>query len=161
MNRCILLTNRLSTHKLATGCNGITKRRTRFLLPCQRSSRFVRRSRSALVRKTRRITNKKLAAKIRAGIKRLRGEMAEISDEQKSIREGQRQVREKFEKIKAEREQLWKETELIAKQNAAIQVRLGLMSGIVKARAQKDFDLAAQLTRSLRDLVAPQNEEIH
>ncbi|XP_038712535.1 uncharacterized protein LOC120006546 isoform X1 [Tripterygium wilfordii] len=161
MNRRILLTNRLSKHKVATGCNGITKRRTLSLLPSQRNSRVVRRSRSALVRKARRITNKKLEAKIRAGIKRLRGEMAEISDEQKSIREGQKQVREKFEKIEAEREQLWKETELITKQNAAIQVRLGLMSGIVKARAQNDYDLAAQLTQSLRDLMAKQNEEMH
>ncbi|XP_038709980.1 uncharacterized protein LOC120004764 [Tripterygium wilfordii] len=157
MNRRILLTNRLSSQKLA---NGITKRRTLRLLPSQRSSRFVRARRSGLVRKTGRNTNRELVGKIRAGIKRLREEMAEISEEQKCIREGQRQVREKFEKIEAEREQLWKETEIISKQNAGIQLRLGLMSGIVKARAQNDYDLAAQLTQSLRDLMAEQNVEM-
>ncbi|XP_038688631.1 uncharacterized protein LOC119987791 [Tripterygium wilfordii] len=105
--------------------------------------------------------NRKLEVKIRAGIKRLREEMAEISEEQKCIREGHRQVRKKFDKIEAEREQLWKETKSIQMQSAGIQVRLGLMAGIVKARAQNDYDLAAQLTQSLRDLLAKQNEQMH
>ncbi|XP_038680086.1 uncharacterized protein LOC119981132 [Tripterygium wilfordii] len=157
-HRHIGLTNR---QKLATDCNGIMNRRTLHLLPNKRTSRFVRRSRSGLLRKNARNTNRKLAGKIRAGIKRLREEMAEISEEHKCIREGQRQVRDKFEKMEAEREQLWKETELISKQNAGIQERLGLMSGIMKARSLNDFDLAAQLTHSLRDLLAKQDEQMN
>ncbi|XP_038691062.1 uncharacterized protein LOC119989533 [Tripterygium wilfordii] len=103
--------------------------------------------------------NRKLEVKIRAGIKRLRQEMAEISEEQKCIREGKREVREKFGKIKADREQFRKETISTQMQNAAIQVCIGLMFGIVKARAQNNYDLAAQLTQSLRDLMANQNDQ--
>ncbi|XP_038690990.1 uncharacterized protein LOC119989493 [Tripterygium wilfordii] len=110
------------------------------------------------VRKHRRHPNMKLKRKIKATIRRLRAEMVEIGEEQQCIKDGQSQVRKKYEEIEAEREQLKRETEVIAKQSASIQVRLNLMFRILKARAQNDSVGVAQLTQSLRELVAKQNE---
>ncbi|XP_038688703.1 uncharacterized protein LOC119987870 isoform X2 [Tripterygium wilfordii] len=129
-------------------------------LPCQETTpQFVSR-RSPQIRTSRRRNQKRLHGKIKAGITRLRAEMAEISEEQKCIKEGQRQVRKKYEEIEAERKQLWKETELIATQSAGIQLKLDIMFKLVKARAQNDTALVAELTHSLRDLVAKQNFQI-
>ncbi|XP_038691074.1 uncharacterized protein LOC119989546 [Tripterygium wilfordii] len=96
--------------------------------------------------------------KIKRKIRRLREEMAEISAEQKGIREGQRKVRERFEEIQSQREKLWQETELIAKDSIGIKMKLNLMSGIIKARAQNDSSLVARLTCSLRELISKPNQ---
>ncbi|XP_038711533.1 ribonuclease Y-like [Tripterygium wilfordii] len=126
---------------------------------CKRIPDFASR-RNCGVRKRRRHTNRELKRKIKAMIERLRAEMVEIGEEQQCIKEGQRQVSEKYEKIEAEREQLKRETEIIAKQSASIQLRLNLMFRIVKARGQNDSVLTDQLTQSLRDLLAKENEQM-
>ncbi|XP_038691860.1 uncharacterized protein LOC119990097 isoform X2 [Tripterygium wilfordii] len=97
-------------------------------------------------------------SKIKRKIRRLRAEMAEISKEQRCIREGQRRVRERFEEIQSQREKLWQETELIAKNSIGIQMKLNLMSGIMKARTQNDSALVARLTCSLRELISKPNQ---
>ncbi|XP_038691085.1 uncharacterized protein LOC119989553 [Tripterygium wilfordii] len=143
------------------GGNDTKEPRTLQLLPCQETTpQFVSRRSPRVRTSSRRVRRRRLHGKIKAGIKRLRAEMAEISEEQKCIREGQRQVRKKYEEIEAERKQLWKETELIANQSAGIQSKLNLMFKLVKARAQNDTALVAELTHSLRDLVAKQNVQI-
>ncbi|XP_038689593.1 uncharacterized protein LOC119988583 [Tripterygium wilfordii] len=129
---------------------GIAKQRTP-LVQCKRHCG---------VRKHKRHSTRKLKTKIKAMIERLRAEMMEIGEEQRCIKEGQNQVRKKYEEVEAEREHIKRETEVIAKQSASIQVRLNLMFGILKARAQNDFVGAAQLTQSLRDLVRKQNERM-
>ncbi|XP_038689970.1 uncharacterized protein LOC119988839 isoform X2 [Tripterygium wilfordii] len=137
------------------GGNHTKEQRTLQLLPCQETTpQFVSRRSPRIRKSSRRIRKRRLNGKIKAGIKKLRAEMAEIGEEQKCIKEGQRQVRTKYEEIAAERKQLWKETELIATQSAEIQLKLNIMFQLVKARAQNDTPLVAQLTNSLRDLVA-------
>ena len=83
-------------------------------------------------------------------IKRLRKEIEEISDEQKRIGEGQKQVREKFQIIESECEQLQKETRILIQQSASTKIRIALMFQILKARENKDFIKASQLTHVLR-----------
>ncbi|XP_038689289.1 uncharacterized protein LOC119988356 isoform X2 [Tripterygium wilfordii] len=114
-----------------------------------------RRSSNATQRRNRKkeITNGKLKARI----KRLRAEMVEIGEEQKRIKEGQKEVRIKYQKLKAEKEQLKMETNLISQQSLGIQQRLILLFKIVKAKVNNDFAKAAQLTQSLRELIANQN----
>ncbi|XVE53443.1 hypothetical protein DITRI_Ditri03aG0003400 [Diplodiscus trichospermus] len=81
---------------------------------------------------------------------RLRKEIEEITEEQKGIREGQRQVRGKFQTIESECEQLRKETRVIIQQSVITQIRIAFMFQILKARENKDFVKASQLTRALR-----------
>ncbi|OMO63623.1 hypothetical protein COLO4_32287 [Corchorus olitorius] len=92
-------------------------------------------------------------------MKKLRSEMVEISEEQQKIKEGQRQVREKFEAIEFECDQLRKETNLILKQSVSTQIRLAFMFQILKARENGEFDKAAQLTSSLREFIARENQQ--
>ncbi|XP_038680221.1 uncharacterized protein LOC119981237 [Tripterygium wilfordii] len=151
----------LSTQTSDRGGGNDTKQQTTLHLPCQETGPlFVSRTTPRISASSRRNRKRRLNGKIKSGIKRLRASMAEISEEQKCIKEGQRHVRKKYEEIEAERKQLWKETKLIANQSAGIQMKLNLMFKLVKARAQKNTALVAQLTQSLRDLVAKQNEQI-
>ncbi|XP_038679042.1 uncharacterized protein LOC119980424 [Tripterygium wilfordii] len=121
-------------------CKTLAKQRTP-LVQCKRHCG---------VRKPRRLPNRKLKRRIKATIEQLRAEMVEIGEEQQCIKEGHSQVRKKYEEIEAKREQLKRETEVIVKQSASIQVRLNLMFRILKARAQNDSVVVAQLTQLLR-----------
>ncbi|CAK7335910.1 unnamed protein product [Dovyalis caffra] len=84
-------------------------------------------------------------------MKRLNAEMAEISKQQERIRQGQKEMRERFEEIESECDQLKKETELISHASDNVQLRLDIMLKILKAREEKDFAKAADLTCSLRN----------
>ncbi|KAF5741496.1 putative disease resistance RPP13-like protein 1 [Tripterygium wilfordii] len=106
----------------------------------------------------RRIQKRRLKRK--SGIKRLRALKAKIRDEQICGKEGQKQDRKRHEKIVVKGKQLCKEMELTAKPSADIQMRLNLMFRILKARVEEDTALVAQLTQSLRDLIAKKNEQI-
>ncbi|XP_038691388.1 uncharacterized protein LOC119989767 isoform X3 [Tripterygium wilfordii] len=104
------------------------------------------------------LKSRKSRRKIKGKIKQLRVEMAEISEDHRCIREGQRKVRERLEEIQSQRKKLWQETELIAKDSITIQMKLNFMFKIIKARAQNDYALVSQLTRSLRDLISKPNQ---
>ena len=83
-------------------------------------------------------------------IKRLKAEMEEISKQQVSIRQGQKEMRERFVEIESECDQRKKETELISHASDNVQFRLNIIFKILKAREEKDFGKAADLTCSLR-----------
>ncbi|KAB5573350.1 hypothetical protein DKX38_000544 [Salix brachista] len=83
-------------------------------------------------------------------IKRLRAEMGEISKQHESIRQGQKEMRERFVEIESECDQLKKETQIISHASDNVQLRLNIIFKILKAREEKDFRKAADLTSSLR-----------
>ncbi|XP_038698815.1 uncharacterized protein LOC119996302 isoform X2 [Tripterygium wilfordii] len=149
-NRCALSSSRPGLDRIKSGRNWVCKRSPRKNMVRERSKRLLN------TRQSRVVLNGK---KIKEGIARLKLEMAEISAEQKSIAEGQKHVRKKCEEMQREREQLHKETELISLQSMGIRIRLNLMFQILKARVESDSAKVAQLTRSLRDLIANPKEE--
>ncbi|EOY09775.1 Uncharacterized protein TCM_025158 [Theobroma cacao] len=107
-------------------------------------------------------TRRRKTVKINATVAQLKREMKEIREEQNSIREGQRQVKKKFDDVLSECEKLRDETELITQQSICTRLRLTLMFQILKARQNNDFTKAAQLTTSLRELIAQQkNQSLH
>ena len=76
--------------------------------------------------------------------------MGEISKQHESIRQGQKEMREMFVEIESKCDQLKKETRLISHASDNVQLRLNIMFKILKAREEKDFRKAADLTSSLR-----------
>ncbi|WRX23877.1 hypothetical protein QQP08_016364 [Theobroma cacao] len=104
-------------------------------------------------------TRRRKTVKRNATVAQLKREMKEIREEQNSIREGQRQVKKKFDDVLSECEKLRDETELITQQSICTRLRLTLMFQILKARQNNDFTKAAQLTTSLRELIAQQKNQ--
>ncbi|XP_017977408.1 PREDICTED: uncharacterized protein LOC18599299 isoform X4 [Theobroma cacao] len=100
-------------------------------------------------------TRRGKTVKLNATITRLKREMQEIREDQNRIREGRRPVKEKFDDVLSECD----ETELITRQSICTRLRLTLMFQILKARQNNDFAKAAQLTTSLRELIAQQENE--
>ncbi|XP_021282763.1 uncharacterized protein LOC110415428 isoform X2 [Herrania umbratica] len=139
--RCCPKERKLRARKAAIALKGVKRR----LLFSQRLSKL-------LPMNTRTV-------KINATITRLKREMKEIREQQNSIREGQRQVKERFDDVLSECEKLRDETQLITQQSICTGFRLALMFQILKARQNNDFTKAAQLTTSLRELIAQQKNQ--
>ncbi|GAV78608.1 hypothetical protein CFOL_v3_22073 [Cephalotus follicularis] len=130
---------------------------------CHRSENFVSFRRSGSSQKRHWICTQKrrMTRKAKPSIKRLKAEIKEMNAQQKRIKDRRRVVKRKFEQIEAKHDQLKRETKIIMQQNANTQLRLHSLSKILKARQDRDFVTATDLTQSLRELILKQNKQRH
>ncbi|GLT98870.1 hypothetical protein SLE2022_163450 [Rubroshorea leprosula] len=120
--------------------------------PTLAPKRFLKQQRAAFGIR-RRIARRR----VKLSLIKLKEKMVEIRKEQQCIKEEQGKVRQKFKIIESQCDILRKETELISQKSATTRLHLALVFQILKAREDNDFNRANDLTRTLRELIAKQN----